>query len=133
MDPLKDVQAAVVAIQTGLGSRTEYLAEQGEDPEEVMKELAAEQQLADDLGVDVSGPKSTAAVPASDPDEDSKDDGKKAGDGGGGDGGSSSDSARAGGARPDVLAALANGGARMNGAGPVHIAAGRPLHTRRSR
>jgi lambda family phage portal protein len=132
VDPLKDVQAAVVAIQTGLGSRTEYLAEQGEDPEEVMKELAAELALADELGVDVSGPKGAAAAPANDG-EDTKDDGKKAGDGGGGDGGSSSDSARAGGARPDVLAALANGGSRMNGAGPVHIAAGRPLHTRRSR
>ena len=39
-DPLKDVNAAVIALENGLGSRTAYLAEQGEDFEEICEELA---------------------------------------------------------------------------------------------
>jgi lambda family phage portal protein len=57
VDPLKDVQAAALAIQTGLGSRTAFLAEEGEDFETVMEALAEETALAEELGVDISGPK----------------------------------------------------------------------------
>lgn len=62
VDPLKDVNAAVIAIENGLGSRTAYLGEQGEDFEEVCEELANEKQIAQDSGLDFSG----AAVTAKD-------------------------------------------------------------------
>lgn len=64
VDPLKDVNAAVVAIQNGLGSRTGYLGEQGEDFEETCEELADEKRIASGAGLDFSGidPETIAAL-----------------------------------------------------------------------
>ena len=64
VDPLKDVNAAVVAIQNGLGSRTGYLGEQGEDFEETCEELADEKRIAADAGLDFS---TEAVKPGTDP------------------------------------------------------------------
>ena len=55
VDPLKDTQAAVVAIQNGLKSRRAVAAEQGVDIEEVFTQLAVEAALAAEHGIDVSG------------------------------------------------------------------------------
>jgi len=55
VDPLKDVNAAVIAIENGMGSRTGYLAEQGEDFEETCEELKEEKRIADEAGLDFSG------------------------------------------------------------------------------
>lgn len=57
VDPLKDTEAGIAEIQTGLGSRTDLLAAQGKDLEEVLEQLAAEKKLAATYGVDISGPK----------------------------------------------------------------------------
>ena len=55
MDPLKDTQNAVLSIGNGLASRTSVLAEQGEDYEDVLADLAREQEMAAAAGVKVSG------------------------------------------------------------------------------
>ena len=46
VDPYKEVQARVMAIDNKLTSRTRTIAEQGDDIEDVYEELAAEQELA---------------------------------------------------------------------------------------
>ena len=51
MDPLKDIQAALAAVQGGLDSRTRIAAEQGRDFEEILADLARERQLAEEYGV----------------------------------------------------------------------------------
>lgn len=122
VDPLKDVQAAVIAIQTGLGSRTEYLAEQGGDPEEILDELAKEQELAEAAGIDISGPKSPAPAQAPEPDDEPA---AKAEED------AAAESAR-GRARPEVIAALANGRRHVNGTGAKPAAAPRPSEPRRT-
>ena len=55
IDPEKEARAAVVSIQNGLGTRTGFLAEKGEDIEDVFAELAREQALAEEYGINVSG------------------------------------------------------------------------------
>jgi len=61
VDPEKEMKSNVDAIQTGLDCRTDILAEQGKDYEEVLEKLAEEEKLAADYDVDVSGPKPTAS------------------------------------------------------------------------
>lgn len=51
VDPLKDVTAAVLAIKEGLGSRTGFLGEQGEDFEDIAEQLADETTIATDAGI----------------------------------------------------------------------------------
>jgi len=46
IDPEKEAKAAVISIQNGLGTRTGFLAEKGEDIEDVFAELAREEELA---------------------------------------------------------------------------------------
>lgn len=52
VDPEKEINAAVIAIENRLKSRTRVVAEQGEDLEDVYSEIAAENQLAEDMGLD---------------------------------------------------------------------------------
>jgi len=59
VDPKKDVEASVLAIEKGLKTRTQVLAEQGQDFDEVLEQLAAEKVMAEDLGLDF-----TTAPPA---------------------------------------------------------------------
>jgi capsid protein len=51
VDPLKDINASVVAIENGLSTRTLELAKQGLDFEEVLDQLAFEKDLAAEKGV----------------------------------------------------------------------------------
>lgn len=51
VDPMKDGQASVLAIDNGLTSRTAVLAETGTDFEEILEDLAREEQLAKDYGL----------------------------------------------------------------------------------
>lgn len=53
VDPLKDARAGIESIQNGLASRTSLLAEQGEDLETILEELAEEQRLAADYGISI--------------------------------------------------------------------------------
>lgn len=54
VDPLKDVQATIAAINNGLATRTDALAEQGTDFEEVCLTLAQENKLLAENGVEVA-------------------------------------------------------------------------------
>ena len=73
VDPLKDTQADVLAIQWGLKSRTEVHAEQGRDAVDVFTQLQAEEQLAAEYGVEISA---DTPAPAPSADEDNDEDGK---------------------------------------------------------
>lgn len=71
VDPLKDVQASVLARQNGLTTMTESLAEEGKDFEETVDILAEEQAYLKEkgvvLGTDVKG---DATAPEDEPDGD---------------------------------------------------------------
>jgi lambda family phage portal protein len=75
VDPLKDIQAAVMAINNGLGTRTKFDAENGEDFEEIVMTLAAEIKLAKEMGVDFTSekPVSGTVKPVDEPTDDSSD------------------------------------------------------------
>lgn len=51
VDPLKDAQADVLAINNGLATRTEILAERGVDFEDVVRELSNEQKALQAAGI----------------------------------------------------------------------------------
>lgn len=51
VDPLKDVNASILAVQNGFASRSQIAAEQGLDYEEIVEQLAAEQQLRASAGL----------------------------------------------------------------------------------
>jgi lambda family phage portal protein len=64
VDPDKDSKAAERDINLGVISRTRVAAEQGRDVRDVFEELAAEQKLADEMGVRLGDPlQSTGPVP----------------------------------------------------------------------
>lgn len=52
VDPLKDMKANIEAVNSGMATRTQILAEQGLDIEQVFEELAAEKKLATENGLD---------------------------------------------------------------------------------
>lgn len=54
VDPLKDVQAGLLAVRGGLDSRTRLAGEQGRDFEEILADLDREQQLAAEYEVELS-------------------------------------------------------------------------------
>lgn len=62
VDPLKDVQAAIEAINAGLTSRREVIAGQGRDINEVWADLAAEQKEAERLGLVLTTQKPAQAM-----------------------------------------------------------------------
>jgi lambda family phage portal protein len=53
VDPLKDVQASILAIDAGLASRIGILAETGEDVQDVFEQLSEEKKLAAQYGIDL--------------------------------------------------------------------------------
>lgn len=55
VDPLKDMNAAVVAINNGLNSRTNVLTELGRDKDDTWHELAEESKEAEALGLAIEG------------------------------------------------------------------------------
>lgn len=55
IDPHKELQAYQAAIDIGVASRTQIAGELGIDWEETFRNLANENKLADELGIDISG------------------------------------------------------------------------------
>lgn len=53
VDPLKEVGASIEAINARLKSRTRIAAEGGEDLEETFEEIAAEQAMAEEMGIEL--------------------------------------------------------------------------------
>jgi lambda family phage portal protein len=60
IDPLKDAEAAAIEIHSGLTSRTRELAQRGVELDDVLDDLAAEQELAVELGIDITPPAKAA-------------------------------------------------------------------------
>ncbi len=56
VDPTKDMQANILAINSNLKTRTDVASEQGRDFEEVAQQLAREQELMQALGLGVASP-----------------------------------------------------------------------------
>lgn len=56
VDPAKEVRASLDAINGRLKSRTRVIAEAGEDIEDVFDEIAEEEQLAEDKGIELNMP-----------------------------------------------------------------------------
>ncbi len=54
VDPLKDIKASTEAINAGIKTASEVVAEQGGDIEDVYDQLAYEQQLAKEKGLNLS-------------------------------------------------------------------------------
>jgi len=54
VDPLKDIQASVDAINAGIKTASEVVAEQGGDIEDIYDQLAYEQQLAKEKGLNLT-------------------------------------------------------------------------------
>jgi lambda family phage portal protein len=65
VDPLKDIQAEIAAIEVGLKSRTQSIAERGYDAEALDAEIAQERRRAEELGL-VFGRVSPPAQPQED-------------------------------------------------------------------
>lgn len=74
VDPLKETQSGVAAIEARLKSRTQIAAEQGDDFEEVVAELASEQQLMEEYGLKNPAPAAAPAAPAEPNDDPASDD-----------------------------------------------------------
>ena len=71
VDPLKDAEGEVVAIEAGLMSRRQAVAARGYDLEALDKEIAEDRANAKSLGLDFSTPPPPPArVPVSQPDGD---------------------------------------------------------------
>jgi lambda family phage portal protein len=51
VDPLKDIRAQMMAVRAGFKSRSEVVSEQGYDAEAIDREIAADNQRADALGL----------------------------------------------------------------------------------
>ncbi len=64
VDPMKDVEANIAAINNGLKSRRQVIAETGNDIEDVFTDLAAEETLADQMGLTFGAPAPTAPASA---------------------------------------------------------------------
>jgi lambda family phage portal protein len=56
VDPLKDVQASILAIGAKLTSRDEVIAEKGGDVEDTFEQLKEEEQLGEAMGLDLTLP-----------------------------------------------------------------------------
>lgn len=56
VDPLKDAQAQILALEAGLVTRTELAAEQGRDFEELCEEAAREREIMQEYGIEFSTP-----------------------------------------------------------------------------
>ena len=66
-DPLKDITAARMAFQEGVDSRTAYAARQGRDIEDVIGELATEQDLAAAANIEIGDPAKATPKTGTDP------------------------------------------------------------------
>lgn len=62
VDPQKETDATLTAIDGGLTTLTKALAEKGDDLEEVLRERASEKELAESLGVELGSPKPKASA-----------------------------------------------------------------------
>lgn len=55
VDPLKEVQASVIAVNNGFKSRSGVIRENGGEPENVLDEIKADQSATEDAGIEITG------------------------------------------------------------------------------
>lgn len=67
IDPLKDIQAEVIAVNAGFKARSQTIRETGGDPVQNDKEIAEDHAREKELGIDLSGSRSPAKEIAADP------------------------------------------------------------------
>jgi lambda family phage portal protein len=67
LDPESDTNAAILAINAGLKTRTAVLAEQGKDLGDVLEQLKSEQDLIKQYGVEITLPASFTQAQAAKP------------------------------------------------------------------
>lgn len=130
VDPLKDMQRDVLGISSGLASRTQVLAEQGLDLEDVLEDLADEQDLAEQYGIDISIDKGAAVKNAAKTTQAEEKEPAADGEPGAADAGGNGAAAGArgrtavlealGAARPARLRRTTSSGPGRNGHGPGH-------------
>jgi len=72
IDPEKEVNASITAIEARLKSRTRIIAEGGEDIEDTFDEIAQEEQLAKDKNIDLNPVKPAAKKPKEPADEETE-------------------------------------------------------------
>ncbi len=75
VDPKKDVDASVTALNHKLKSRSQIVAEEGNDYEEVLTEIKGEEDLAQQIGVDLK-PNQTQKPKPENPEPEKEDDDK---------------------------------------------------------
>jgi len=59
VDPLKDVQAAIMAVDAALDTRDDVISDRGGDFEETLEQLAEEKKLAEKYGIELQGSTTT--------------------------------------------------------------------------
>jgi lambda family phage portal protein len=64
VDPSKDITADITAINSGIKTRTEVLAERGQDFEETMELIANEKKVIEQLGLEFTTPDTAAKLAA---------------------------------------------------------------------
>ena len=52
VDPLKDQQASVLAVENQLKSKRQVVSEMGGDYESVLREIKQDEELAEDVGLE---------------------------------------------------------------------------------
>lgn len=67
IDPVKEVEARVLAMQWKLTSRSRVIRESGRNPDQVNREILRDQEEADELGIDISGPATPGTQTDSEP------------------------------------------------------------------
>jgi lambda family phage portal protein len=62
VDPLKDIQASILAVMNGFESRSDYCDERGEDFQEILAKLALEQKAMEAAGLNMAPPDPATAA-----------------------------------------------------------------------
>ena len=70
VDPKKDREAELIAVQNGFKSRSAVIESEGNDPEEVDAQIAADRAREQRLGLSFGAPAPAAATPAPDDGDD---------------------------------------------------------------
>jgi lambda family phage portal protein len=72
IDPEKEVNARVTAMQWKLTSRSRVIRESGKNPDQINREIVHDQEQAGLLGIDISGPQTVREEPKKDPAEEER-------------------------------------------------------------
>jgi lambda family phage portal protein len=69
VDPLKDAEASVVALNNGFGTLADICAQEGRDYQDVLKQRAKEQKIVAELGLELAPVTAAKAAPTTEADQ----------------------------------------------------------------